>query len=184
MLDSNDEDECRKRQLDAPLPTQNEPGPGADAVALQVAHYLGALADLPALSPWLTQLRGDLFALTDRYWTGLYPCYDIPGLPRTNNDLESLFGQTKRQLRRRLGVSQLREPLLRHAAWTSMQPVGSSPAELQLELERVDVEHYRRERNRYEKRQEQFRRRYRWRHRRDAVLQQRLADWNQAVSRC
>lgn len=170
--------------LDAPLPTQNDPGPGADAVALQVAHCLGALADQPNLSPWLTQTRRDLFALTDRYWTGLFPCYDIPGLPRTNNALESLFGQTRRQFRRRLGISQLREPILRHAAWTILQIEASSPVELQRELEQVDVEHYQRERRRYEQRQEQFRHRHRWRHQRDAVLQQRIADWRQAFLKC
>ena len=167
--------------LDAPLPTPTDPGPGADAVARQVAHYLGTLADQPNLSPWLTQTRCNLFALTGRYWTGLFPCYDIPGLPRTNNDLESLFGQTRRQFRRRLGISQLREPILRHAAWTILQIEASSPAALQQELERIEVEHYQRERTRYEQRQEQFRHRHRWRHQRDAVLQQRLADWRQAV---
>lgn len=170
--------------LDAPLPTQTDSGPGADAVALQVAHRLGALADQPNLNPWLTQTRRDLFALTDRYWTGLFPCYDIPGLPRTNNDLESLFGQTKRQLRRRLGISQLREPLLRHAAWTILPIDASSPAELHRELDGVPVEHYQRERKRYDQRQEQFRHRHRWRHQRDAVLKQRIADWKRASSKC
>lgn len=170
--------------LDAPLPTEKDPGPGADAVALQVAHCLGALADQPNLGPWLTQTRRSLFALTDRYWTGLFPCYDIPGLPRTNNALESLFGQTKRQFRRRLGTSQLREPILRHAAWTILQIEASSPVELQRELMRVDVQHYQRERSRYELRQEQFRHRHHWRHQRDAVLQQRIADWKQASLNC
>jgi hypothetical protein len=170
--------------LDAPLPNQNDPGPGADAVALHVAHYLGALADQPNLNPWLTQTRRDLFALTDRYWTGLFPCYDIPSLPRTNNDLESLFGQTKRQFRRRLGISQLREPILRHAAWTILQIEASSPGELQRELECVEVEHYQRERKRYDQRQEQFHHRHRWRHQRDTVLQQRIADWRQATLKC
>jgi len=26
------------------------------------------------------------------YWPGLFACYDTPGLPRTNNDLEQAFG--------------------------------------------------------------------------------------------
>lgn len=34
-------------RLDAPLPTENIPGLGADAVASKVAHCLGALADQP-----------------------------------------------------------------------------------------------------------------------------------------
>ena len=170
--------------LDTPPITQNAPGPGADAVALQVAHCLGTLADQSKLSPWLTQMRQDLFALTDRYWTGLFPCYAIPGLPRTNNALESLFGQTKRQFRRRLGINQLREPILRHAAWTILQIDASSPSELQQELDRVQVAHYQRERKRYDQRQEQFRHRHRWRHQREAVLKKRITDWKQATLKC
>jgi hypothetical protein len=169
--------------LDVPLLTPDNPGPGADAVALQLAHYLGHLADQPDLSSWLKQTRSDLFALTDRYWSGLFPCYHIPGLPRTNNDLESLFGQTKRQLRRRLGISQLREPLLRHAAWASLPLNSSSPTELCRDFDQVNVAHYQRERTRYENRQEKFRHRYRWRHQRNAVLQQRLTDW-QNIQKC
>ena len=48
--------------LDIPLPTDQEPGPGGHAVALALAHYLGPLADLTELSPWLLQFRDDLLA--------------------------------------------------------------------------------------------------------------------------
>jgi hypothetical protein len=86
------------RILDVPLPTVEAPGPGGDAVALELAHYLGQLADITDLNPWLTQFQSKLLALSNRYWSGLFHCYDIVGLPRTNNDHESLYGQTKRQL--------------------------------------------------------------------------------------
>ena len=33
--------------------------------------------------------------VTDSYWPGLFHCYDVPDLPRTNNDLEQLFGSTR-----------------------------------------------------------------------------------------
>ena len=39
--------------------------------------------------------------VTRSYWSGLFHCYDIPDLPRTNNDLEHLFGQ-HRYLERRI----------------------------------------------------------------------------------
>jgi hypothetical protein len=170
--------------LDIPLPTAEEPGPGGDAVARQLAHYLGPLADITGLSPWLTEFRTDLLDLSERYWSGLFHCYDIVGLPPTNNDHESLYGQTKRQLRRQSGVSQLREPLLRRGAWTVLQTHAASPAELRDRLAQVSWEDYRVERRRYEQRQAQFNRRYRWRHQRDAVLQQRVASWAEAVSDC
>ena len=173
-----------ERILDIPLPTIEEPGPGGDAVALEMAHYLGQLADIPDLSPWLVQFRNELLALSKRYWSGLFHCYNVVGLPRTNNDHESLYGQIKRQLRRQLGVSELREPLLRRGAWTIFQVTAASPAELRARLAQVPWEDYAAERARFEHRQDQFRRRYRWRHHRDDVLHQRLTDWADAVFIC
>lgn len=38
--------------------------------------------------------------VTRSYWPGLFPCYDVPGLPRTNNDLEHLFGSYRHHERR------------------------------------------------------------------------------------
>jgi hypothetical protein len=176
--------DCIQTILDSPLPTVEEPGPGSDTVALNLAHYLGHLADLTDLAPWIMQFRDDLLHVSERYWSGLFHCYDLVGLPPTNNDHESLYGQTKRQLRRQLGVSELREPLLRRGAWAVFQINAASPTELKERLAQVSWKDYAVERARYEQRQNQFRRRYRWRHQRDSVLQQRLADWAQAVSGC
>jgi hypothetical protein len=169
--------------LDQPLPTAAEPGVGGATVALDLAHHLGRLADL-TLTPWLTQFRADLLALSERYWAGLFHCYDGVGLPATNNAHESLFGQTKRQLRRQLGISELREALLRRGAWLVFRSEATSPEELHAHLTQVSWPEYAAERERYAQRQAQFHRRYRWRHQRDAVLQQRLADWAEAISAC
>ncbi|HZI03596.1 MAG TPA: ISNCY family transposase, partial [Archangium sp.] len=40
---------------------------------------------------------------TRRYWAGLFHCYDIDGLPRTNNALEQLFGSARYHERRASG---------------------------------------------------------------------------------
>ncbi len=37
------------------------------------------------------------------YWPGLFHCYDIPGLPRTNNGLEQYFGSARYHQRRASG---------------------------------------------------------------------------------
>jgi hypothetical protein len=37
------------------------------------------------------------------YWPGLFHCYDIPGLPRTNNLLEQFFGSVRYHHRRASG---------------------------------------------------------------------------------
>jgi len=41
--------------------------------------------------------------VTASYWSGLFFCYSVPGLPRTNNDLEHLFGTVRHHHRRCTG---------------------------------------------------------------------------------
>ncbi len=41
--------------------------------------------------------------VTRSYWPGLFHTYDVGGLPRTNNDLEHLFGSTRYRERRASG---------------------------------------------------------------------------------
>ena len=41
--------------------------------------------------------------VTASYDPGLFHCYDVPDLPRTNNDLEHLFGSTRHHERRCTG---------------------------------------------------------------------------------
>jgi hypothetical protein len=41
--------------------------------------------------------------VTRSYWLGLFACYQISGLPRTNNDLEHFFGSARYHERRATG---------------------------------------------------------------------------------
>jgi hypothetical protein len=41
--------------------------------------------------------------VTRSYWPGLFRCYDVEGLPRTNNELEQLFGSYRYHERRASG---------------------------------------------------------------------------------
>ena len=41
--------------------------------------------------------------VTRSYWAGLFRCYDVDGLPRTNNDLEQFFGSYRYHERRASG---------------------------------------------------------------------------------
>lgn len=62
-----------------------------------------------AMTRWKAQ-AGDLISgidhflkVTRSYWSGLFHCYDIEGLPRTNNDLEQVFGKWRHHQRRCTG---------------------------------------------------------------------------------
>lgn len=41
--------------------------------------------------------------ITRSYWSGLFHCYEVEGLPRTNNDLEQAFGVLRHHQRRCTG---------------------------------------------------------------------------------
>lgn len=75
---------------------------GATVRACYAAHLatmregharLGALA--PAIDRFLR--------VSASYWPGLFWCYDVPGLPRTDNDLEHWFGSARYHERRASG---------------------------------------------------------------------------------
>ncbi len=55
-----------------------------------------------ALAPMLSTFR----KVTASYWSGLFHCYDLPDLPRTNNELEQYFGSARYHERRATGRKQ------------------------------------------------------------------------------
>ncbi len=52
-----------------------------------------------AVAAWATHFS----RVTMRYWRGLFHCYDVRDLPRTNNDLEQYFGTARHHERRATG---------------------------------------------------------------------------------
>jgi len=78
---------------------------GADSATVQ-ARYAVLLADLQqeaTPTPQLQRMAAAFAKVTASYGTQVFPCYDVAGLPRTNNDLEQLFGGVRHQLRRTTG---------------------------------------------------------------------------------
>ena len=64
-------------------------------LATMTAHQ----ATLGALAPAIAQFQ----KVTASYWPGLFHCYDVPDLPRTNNELEQYFGSARYHERRASG---------------------------------------------------------------------------------
>ncbi|WP_449267434.1 hypothetical protein [Gemmata massiliana] len=59
----------------------------------------------------------DYFLKVDRgYWPGLFHCYDVAHLPRTNNDLERAFGSHRYHERRATGRNGARPALVLRGA--------------------------------------------------------------------
>lgn len=75
---------------------------------------------LDQLTAWIATDAGEscrawgehCLKLTRSYWSGLFHCYDVPDLPRTNNDLEHFFGTLRHHERRLTGRKALAPSLL------------------------------------------------------------------------
>jgi hypothetical protein len=81
----------------------NSTGRPAEDVRLDDRALLATMAagrgTLGALAPAVDQF----LRVTDSYWPGLFHCYEVPDLPRTNNDLEHFFGAARYRERRATG---------------------------------------------------------------------------------
>jgi hypothetical protein len=69
-------------------------------------RYLGLIAAIARHQRASGRLAGafDHFRkVTRSYWPGLFGCYDVAELPRTNNDLEQFFGSYRSHERRASG---------------------------------------------------------------------------------
>jgi len=75
---------------------------GSDAVGVRRRYrgLLGALARHRRAAGRLAEAFAHFLKVTRSYWPGLFACYDEPDLPRTNNDLEQLFGSYRYHERR------------------------------------------------------------------------------------
>ena len=63
---------------------------GLDVSLIQLC-FQALLDAMSACQAWAGPLKSGIahfLKVTDSYWPGLFHCYSVSGLPRTNNDLE------------------------------------------------------------------------------------------------
>lgn len=82
---------------------RNKRGLDAAGVRRRLRGLLGAIARHRRHAGELGPAIGHFLKVTRSYWAGLFACYDTSGLPRTNNDLEQLFGSYRYHERRASG---------------------------------------------------------------------------------
>jgi hypothetical protein len=81
----------------------NESELAAAAVKRRLQGLLGAMGQHQANAGTLAPAVGHFLKVSRSYWPGLFHCYSIPHLPRTNNDLEQFFGAYRYHERRTTG---------------------------------------------------------------------------------
>jgi hypothetical protein len=81
----------------------NAAGQPAEAVRRRLDGLLAAMARHRAKAGRLGEAVDHFRKVTRSYRPGLFHCYAVADLPRTNNDLEQLFGSYRRHERRATG---------------------------------------------------------------------------------
>jgi hypothetical protein len=81
----------------------NEAGLAAEAVARRFDGLTGAMARHRGTAGALAGAVDHVLKVTRSYRPGLFHCDRVPDLPRTNNDLEHLFGSYRHHERRATG---------------------------------------------------------------------------------
>lgn len=101
-----------------------------EQVAAQLRGYLDTVRRLPDITLAFAGFGLHLDTVSRSSWPGLFHCYDVPGVPRTNNELESRFRDTRRRLLRTTGQKGLSQRTLqRQGAW---ELLPRPPTEAQL----------------------------------------------------
>jgi hypothetical protein len=72
-------------------------------VQRRLGGLLGAMTRYQGAAATLAPALGHFRKVTRSYWPGLFACYTVPDLPRTNNDLEQFFGAYRYHDRRTTG---------------------------------------------------------------------------------
>jgi hypothetical protein len=75
-------------------------GIGAAAARKRLGGLLGAMARHKYKAGALAPAVEHFLKVSRSYWPGLFHCYEVGDLPRTNNDLEQLFGSYRHHERR------------------------------------------------------------------------------------
>lgn len=126
-------------------------------VAGQLRSYLDTVLQGSHVTPTVSAFGRHLDTVSRSYWPGLFHCYDVPGLPRTNNELESHFRETRRRLLQTTGQQgQTQRTLQRQGAW-ELLPHPPTEAKLREALRQTPWEDLTQERQRFAAHRQRFR---------------------------
>ena len=111
------------------LDPDGKPVRSGQQVRQELFAFLQEVQATRTSDPFLRQTYNNILKTTLRYAPGLFHCYDIPHLPRTNNDRESEFRDLHRRLLRTTGQKGLSHRILqRTGAWELIPHPDSLPA--------------------------------------------------------
>ena len=137
-------------------PDDKPPRPGTE-VRQELFAYLETIPKEGQLPPDLERLYQAILKTSHNYAPGLFHGYDLPSLPRTNNDRESEFRDLNRRLLQTTGQKGLvRRTIQRQGAW-ELIPRPDSLHDTVRALSQVNADDFRQERHRVRAHRQRFR---------------------------
>jgi hypothetical protein len=116
-------------------------------------------------------------------WWGLFKCYDVAGLPRTNNELERYMRRIKSGHRRILGRKNVHDFIIRYGRYAACVDYQESVDELLTRLQQVSQDDFLRERRTMDLALLREQKRYRFRHHQADYLAELENRWSIAVDK-
>ena len=174
----------RQRDWLIELQRRLEPKPensDGQAVERQVDRYLNQLAQDDSLDETDQAIAQHIVMTFRNRWWGLFVCYDVPGLPSTNNKLEGFFGHLKTNQRRITGHKSVNSFVLRYGAYAAFVDKSESKADLLTRFQQFDRAAYQQERQQLQRILSERKDYHRFCHKLDTVVKELEAEWAVAV---
>jgi len=164
-------------QLSAILDPDGKPARSGAEVQAEWQAYLDQIVEESQAAPRLLEFGAKMVKLSKSYAPGLFHTYDVPGLPRTNNDRESEFRDVTRRLLSTTGqVGAAKRLLLREGAW-ELIPGPASLSETLAAISQVDAYDLQQEQQRVHAHRQRFRLHTRSPQQSQAQLKQLVKRW-------
>jgi len=175
----------RQRQwlidLEHLLDPEREPPKNSAQVKQAVDGYLADLTNRRTHDAEDQRVAAHIHQIFHSFGWGLFTCYDVAGLPRTNNELERFMRQIKMGRRRVSGRKNVHDFIIRYGAYAALVDPAESLDELLARLTEVDQEEFLKERKRLNLTLRDETKIHRFRHHRADYLAELETRWEMAV---
>ena len=175
----------RQRQwlidLDHLLDPDRDPPKTSLNVTQAVDGYLMDLTTNPVQDGEDQRVAAHVNQIFRSFWWGLFTCYDVEGVPRTNNELERFIRQIKMRQRRGSGRKNVHDFVIQYGAYAALIDPAENLDELLTRLDEVDQVEFLKERKRLNTTLLEETNIYRFHHHRADFLAELEARWEAAV---
>jgi hypothetical protein len=163
------------------LPDPFHPSPAlAEEVRRKVQAYLDELNRMNLDETDRTVVQHIIHTFHNRWW-GLFACYEVEGLPRTNNDLEIFLRHLKTGQRRITGRKAVNDFILRYGSYAAFVDLAESHEQLFARLCQVSDDAFLKERAALRLVEARLKLQCRFHHDRDNLLSELEQRWGEAI---